>query len=135
MDARSSIYHLDQLKGPPFASPLLETHALDLVTAYQRCSAMTADVHVRIDVSSLLVVGAAAAAAYGAVRYLQLCPWPSAAKDSSGKPRDGKEPAAALKAQLLQLHYPLSPVPAPEADADVPMVLQAIFSCLCCASV
>ena len=98
---------------------------LDLVLACRRCIAMTADVHVRIDVSSLLCVGAAAAALYGAVRYLQCRQWPSAAEDSSGKPCNGRDAAAALKAQLLQLHYPRGSMPGPETDADVPAALQA----------
>ena len=89
---------------------------------------MIADVHVRIDVSSLLCVGAAAAAVYGAVRYLQWRSWPAAATDSSGKPCSGKDAAAALKAQLLQLHYASAQIPAPEADADVPEALQAIIT-------
>ncbi len=90
---------------------------------------MTADVHVRIDVSSLLCAGAAAAALYGAGRYLQSRQWPSAAGDSSGKPRNSQDAAVALKAQLLQLHYPPSSMPAPETDADVPAALQVIILC------
>jgi len=90
---------------------------------------MTADVHVRIDVSSLLCAGAAAAALYGAVRYLQWRQWPSATRPSSDQPRSSRDAAAALTAQLLQLHYPPGSVPAPETDVDGPAALQAI-SCV-----
>ena len=92
---------------------------------------MSADVHIRVDLSALLCIGVAAAAVYGAARYLQSWQWLSAIRRHGDSSPGKDETAAARAAQLLQLHYATCPTTAPHSDAGVPAILEASVDDVC----
>ena len=95
---------------------------------------MPAAVHVRVDLSTALCAGAAAAAAYAAFRFLSHCQWPSAAAAGRHKSECSTTEAAkaAQRARLLQLHYASTSTTASDADADDLAILEVITRPWCC---